>query len=166
MSSSIPSGGGNSIVETPEPVIWLNRLGRKLFAADRRAKNSHLLKCHPQHIRMPQRSQSQAQNTLVARYVVVQRHDFRCRQFHWRSVSFQDRLSSRRNENVDLFAFDAVRQKPRSPSIGPFIQTDEPKAARDLRSDWLATEHVLQTYCGSKHSGFAATLCSQLQTQR
>lgn len=42
--------------------------------------------------------------------------------------------------------------------------TDEPKAARGLRSDWLATEHVLQTYRGSKHSGFAATLCSQLQT--
>ena len=42
--------------------------------------------------------------------------------------------------------------------------TDEPKAVRGLRSDWLATEHVLQTYRGSKHSGFAATLCSQLQT--
>jgi hypothetical protein len=33
-----------------------------------------------------------------------------------------------------------------------------------LRSDWLATEHVLQTYRGSKHSGFAAMLRSQLQT--
>jgi hypothetical protein len=37
--------------------------------------------------------------------------------------------------------------------------TDDPEAARDLRSDWLATEHVLQTYRGLKHSGFAATLC-------
>ena len=42
--------------------------------------------------------------------------------------------------------------------------TDEPKAVRGLRSDWLATEHVLQTNRGSKQSGFAATLCSQLQT--
>ena len=41
---------------------------------------------------------------------------------------------------------------------------DECKAIRGLRSDWLATEHVLQAYRGSKHSGFAATLCSQLQT--
>jgi hypothetical protein len=46
---------------------------------------------------------------------------------------------------------------------GPGI-TDEPKAARGLRSDWLASEHVLETYRGSKHSGFAATLSSQLQT--
>jgi hypothetical protein len=26
--------------------------------------------------------------------------------------------------------------------------TDEPKAARGLRSDWMGTEHVLQTYRG------------------
>jgi hypothetical protein len=42
--------------------------------------------------------------------------------------------------------------------------TDEPKAARGLRSDWSATEHVLQTYCGSKHSGFAANTCGELKT--
>ena len=42
--------------------------------------------------------------------------------------------------------------------------TEEPKAARGQRSDWLATEHVLQTYRGSKQSGFAAMLCGQLQT--
>jgi hypothetical protein len=38
--------------------------------------------------------------------------------------------------------------------------TDESKAARGLRSDWLVTEQVLQTYRGLKHSGFAATLRS------
>ena len=42
--------------------------------------------------------------------------------------------------------------------------TDEPKAARGLRSDWLATQHVFETYRGPQHAGFAATLCSQLQT--
>jgi hypothetical protein len=41
---------------------------------------------------------------------------------------------------------------------------DECKAIRGLQSDRLATEHVLQAYRGSKHSCFAATLCSQLQT--
>ena len=41
--------------------------------------------------------------------------------------------------------------------------TDEPTVS-GLRSDWMGTEHVLQTYRGLKHSGVAATLCSQLQT--
>ena len=61
---------------------------------------------------------------------------------------------ARKKLEAILASLAAPNPAPDNPGI-----TDEPEAARGLRSDWLATEHVLQTYRGLKHSGFAATLC-------
>jgi hypothetical protein len=59
-----------------------------------------------------------------------------------------------------------LRSLPSEASKWATIQAKltNPLAAGGWRLDWLATEHVFQTYCGLKHSGFVATLGSQLQT--
>lgn len=69
--------------------------------------------------------------------------------------------SAQADREVALHASESS-EAPAAAGTGAVVV--EQLSERGLRSDWLATEHVLQTHRGSKQSGIAATLCSQLQT--